>query len=80
MTSLESPRDERPAVKANGTVSPSESPITLYGGRLARVGQAPEPGNEGDAHISDNIRIDELTFVLPNQFSTTHPVPVVAVS
>ena len=29
MTSLDSPRDERPAVRANGTVRPSERPMTL---------------------------------------------------
>lgn len=29
-TSFDSPRDESPAVRANGTVSPSESPITLF--------------------------------------------------
>ncbi len=28
-TSLDSPRDERPAVRANGTVRPSERPMTL---------------------------------------------------
>ena len=36
-TSFEFPRDERPAVKANGTVSPSERPMTLYGDRLAYI-------------------------------------------
>lgn len=29
MTSLDSPRDERPAARANGTVRPSERPMTL---------------------------------------------------
>jgi len=29
-TSFELPREERPAVRANGTVSPSERPIMLY--------------------------------------------------
>jgi len=29
-TSFESPREERPAVRANGTVSPSERPMMLY--------------------------------------------------
>ena len=28
-TSLDSPRDDKPAVSANGTVRPSERPITL---------------------------------------------------
>ena len=40
-TIFESPRDKRPAVKANGTVSPSERPMTLYRGQLAYMGKAP---------------------------------------
>jgi hypothetical protein len=39
--------------------------MTLHGGRLASVGSKPRE-DKRNAHISDNIRIDELTFVLPD--------------
>ena len=38
-TSFESPRGERPVVKANSMVSPSERPVTLSGGQLAYMGK-----------------------------------------
>ena len=42
MTSLDSPSEERPAVRAKGTVSPSERPMTLWEGVSVR-------GSQGDA-------------------------------
>lgn len=52
--------------------------MTLYGDRLAYTNKLPWD-DEKSAHISDNIRIDELTFILPNQLPTTNAMPVVAV-
>lgn len=61
-TSFDSPREDRPAVKAKGTVRPSERPITL-----AR-GQYLEDDKRGiffiDAHISDYVRVDEGALLL----------------
>ena len=48
MTSFEFPRDERPAVKANGTVSPSERPMTLYGGALAHTSKVLGVGDKSE--------------------------------
>jgi hypothetical protein len=93
MTSLDSPRDERPAVRANGTVRPSERPMTLiwaeacvklaFGQRLRRARQARRvktieracvfPPLQRDtkgreySHVTDNVRVYELTFVLSLQ-------------
>lgn len=35
-------------------------------------------GDKRNVHVSDDIRIDELTFVLPNQFPTANAMPFVA--
>ena len=48
MTSFESPRDERPAVKADGTVSPSERPMPLYGGALAHTSKVLGVGDKSE--------------------------------
>ena len=53
--------------------------MTLYGDGLAHTSKVLGVGDRRNAHISDNIWIDELTVVLPNQLSTTYAVPFVAV-
>jgi hypothetical protein len=68
MTSLDSPRDERPAVRANGTVRPSESPITLLETDMSKSAgmHFPPYGNTGQRylHVTNNVRVYELTFIL----------------
>lgn len=49
-TSFEFPRDERPAVKANGTVSPSERPMTLLQRLVSLCRQNPEGQQQERTH------------------------------
>ena len=79
MSRFRSARDERPAVKAKGTVSPSDWPTMLYGSGLAHAGKALGVGGRRNAHIPDNIWINELALAPHNQFTTTYAVPFVAV-
>ena len=76
-TIFESPRDERPAVKANGTVSLSERPMTLCRGQLT---WAKRRGNDKEnVHVSDSVRIDEPTLILPDQLPAANTMSFLAV-
>ncbi len=67
-TTRELPRLARPAVNANGTVRPSDKPITLYGSKqfmsysdLVMVLQY--------LHVPHYIRVDQMTFILLKLFA-----------
>jgi hypothetical protein len=73
MTSREFPIEERPAVSANGTVKPSDSPMILRILPLAALESRLDDKREG-LHVTNDVGVNQSSFIVSLEFLATNPL------